>query len=58
MSIAEIKPDDLPVELRVKIEHVMRERNLTWSAAVLSLAREVVSPGSEIRNHGRLPYCP
>ena len=44
MRIADMKPEDLPVELRVKIEHVMRERNLTWNAAVLSLAREVVSP--------------
>lgn len=53
-----MKPEDLPVELRVKIEHVMRERNLTWNAAVLSLAREVVSPSSEIRNHGRRSFCP
>ena len=44
MSIVDVKPEDLPVELRVKIEHVMRERNLAWSAAVISLAREVVSP--------------
>lgn len=58
MRIADMKPEDLPVELRVKIEHVMRERNLTWNAAVLSLAREVVSPSSEIRNHGRRSFCP
>ncbi len=58
MSIVDVKPEDLPAELRVKIEHVMRERNLTWSAAVLSLAREVVSPSSEIRNHGRRSFCP
>ena len=44
MSIAEIKPSALPIELRVKIEHVMAERKLSWRDTVLSLAREVVSP--------------
>lgn len=44
MSILDLKPSAVPVELRVKIAHVMRKRNLSWRNAILSLALEVVSP--------------
>ena len=46
MHIENLKPDAMPAELRVKIEHVMQEKNLTWKAAILFLAREVVPPES------------
>ena len=44
MSIAEIKPTALPVELRIKIERVASEKNLSWRDTIFFLAREVVSP--------------
>lgn len=44
MSIVDLKPADVPAELRVKIERVMQQRRLSWRDAVLLLAREVVSP--------------
>ena len=44
MSITDIKPRSVPVELRVKIEQVMRRRSLSWRDTILFLAREVVSP--------------
>ena len=44
MSITDIKPTSVPAELRVKIERVMQERNLSWRDTLVFLAREVVSP--------------
>ena len=44
MSIVDLKPSAVPAELRAKIARVMRDRNLTWRNAILSLALEVVSP--------------
>ena len=44
MSIIDIRPFDCPAELRAKIEKVMARENLDWQAAILFLAREVVSP--------------
>lgn len=44
MSIQNIRPSDCPMELRVKIEKVMKREKLTWREAVIFLAREVVSP--------------
>ena len=44
MSIVDLKPSAVPAELRAKITRVMRERNLSWRNAILSLALEVVSP--------------
>ena len=44
MSIVDIRPSQVPVELRVKIEKVMMRRNLDWKEALLFLARKVVSP--------------
>ena len=44
MSISNIRPSDCPIELRVKIEKVMKRRSLTWRDAVIFLARRVVSP--------------
>lgn len=44
MSIANIRPSDCPVELRVKIEKVMKREKMTWRDAVIFLARKVVSP--------------
>ncbi|MBQ1428561.1 MAG: hypothetical protein IIZ06_02745 [Kiritimatiellae bacterium] len=44
MSIANIRPSDCPVELRVKIEKVARRKKMTWRDAVIFLARGVVSP--------------
>lgn len=44
MSIANIRPEDCPSELRAKIEKVMAREKLNWREAVLFLARGVVSP--------------
>lgn len=44
MSIADIRPSDCPAELRVKIERKMKLEKISWRDAVISLAREVVSP--------------
>lgn len=44
MSIANIRPSDCPVELRVRIEHIMSAKKISWRDAVLFLAREAVSP--------------
>lgn len=44
MSIVDLKPRDVPAELRVKIENVMRRKKLSWRNAVAFLASEVVSP--------------
>ena len=49
MSITDLKPRDVPAELRVKIERVMKKDNLSWRAAILFLAREVVSPSEATR---------
>lgn len=46
MSICNIRPSDCPIELRVKIEHVMADKKITWREAVVFLAREVVSPSA------------
>lgn len=47
MSIADLMSSDVPPELRVKIEKVMEQERLSWRDAVISLAREVVSPSAE-----------
>ena len=52
MSITTIRPSDVPPDLRVKIEHVMATRHLSWRDAVVSLAREVVSPSSSKISNG------
>jgi len=44
MSISNLRPEDCPVELRVKIERVMAKKNFSWREALVFLAREVVSP--------------
>ena len=44
MSIVDIRPVEVPVELRVKIEKIMKRRKLNWKEALLFLARKVVSP--------------
>jgi len=44
MSLVDLKPSALPAELRVKIEHVMNEKKLSWRETLLFLARKVVSP--------------
>ena len=44
MSIIDIKPSDMPIELKVKIEHIMSERNLSWREAIISLALKVIPP--------------
>ena len=46
MSIADIKPEELPIDLRVKIEHVMADKKLPWRDTLVFLAREVVSPSA------------
>lgn len=30
MSIIELKRNSVPIDLRVKIEHIMRDENLSW----------------------------
>lgn len=49
MSIVDIKRNSLPVDLRVKIEHVMGELNLSWKEALVFLASKVVSPSGARR---------
>lgn len=49
MSITDLRPRDVPVELRVKIEHVMKKERLSWRAAILSLTQKVVSPSEATR---------
>lgn len=44
MSIVDIKPEDCPAELRARIEKYAKSKNWAWVDAVVSLAREVVSP--------------
>lgn len=56
MSISDLKPKDVPAELRVKIERVMSQKKIAWRDAVLFLAREVVSP-SGARNRARSIFC-
>lgn len=49
MSIIDLKPSDVPVELRVKIERVMKKDRLSWRDAILFLAQKVVSPSGATR---------
>lgn len=44
MSITDIKPEDCPDELRVRIEKYAKAKKLSWRDAVISLAQKVVSP--------------
>lgn len=44
MSITDIRPSDVPVELRVKIEKIMARKKVDWKGAILFLAQKVVSP--------------
>ena len=53
MSISTIRPCDVPPELRIKIEHVMAVRRLSWRDAVISLAQEVVSPSKKKERKGK-----
>lgn len=59
MSIVELTPSALPIDLRFKVEHVMRERRLTWEQTLLFLAREVVSPVRVSGERGSTPssFC-
>jgi len=50
MSIADIKPRSVPIDLRVKIEKVMQRLSLSWRQAILFLAAEVVSPSRATKN--------
>ena len=56
MSLIDLKPSAVPIELRVKIERVMKSENLTWREALLFLAREVVSPSRLIRRTSKV-FC-
>lgn len=44
MSLADIRPEDVPPDLRARIEIVMRRRRLSWAEAVVFLAEKVVAP--------------
>lgn len=57
MSIIDIKRNSLPVDLRMKIEHVMKEKNLSWKSALFFLASKVVSPTDVIRKSTNLFYA-
>ena len=57
MSLADLQPSDVPVELRVKIEHVMQQERMTWNEAVIFLARKVVPPSKAI-GHRSSSFCP
>lgn len=56
MSIADIRPKDVPAELRVKIERVMSQKKIAWREAVIFLANEVVSP-STAKSLSRSVFC-
>ena len=59
MSIVELTPSALPIDLRFKVERVMRERRLTWEQTLLFLARKVVSPVRASGERGSTPssFC-
>lgn len=44
MSIMELKRNSVPIDLRVKIEPVMHDENLSWKETLVFLATKVVSP--------------
>lgn len=44
MSIVDLERNSIPIDLRVKIEHVMHDENLSWKDALVFLASKVVSP--------------
>lgn len=46
MSLVDLKPEDCPAELRARIEKYAKAKNLAWVEALVSLAREVVSPSA------------
>jgi len=60
MSIVDIKPDELPIDLRVKIEAVMSRKRLSWRDTLLFLARGVVSPSRRrrLRSPRSSSFCP
>lgn len=60
MSIVDIKPSELPIDLRVKVESVMKRERLAWRDTLLFLARKVVSPSRERRFRAprRTSFCP
>lgn len=59
MSIAEITPESLPIELRVKVEHVMHEKRMTWDEVLVFLFSEVVSPlGLKAHHSCDTSFCP
>lgn len=50
MSIVDLESNSIPIDLRVKIEHVMHDENLSWKDALVFLASKVVSPIGALRN--------
>ena len=54
MSIVDIERNDLPIDLRVKIERVMRDENLSWKETLDFLASKVVSPSTARKVRGVL----
>lgn len=56
MSIIELKRNSVPIDLRVKIEYVMHDENLSWKEALDFLATRVVSP-ADGRNTGKFLFA-
>lgn len=56
MSIVDIKRNAVPVELRFKIERVMRDNNFSWRKALVFLAEKVVSPARATTKQ-RVSFC-
>lgn len=52
MSILELKRNSVPIDLRVKIEHVMHDENLSWKETLIFLAMKVVSPIGDRNSDG------
>lgn len=50
MSIVDLERNSIPIDLRVKIEHVMHDENLSWKDALVFLASKVVSSIGALRN--------
>lgn len=49
MSIVDLERNSVPIDLRVKIEHVMHDENLSWKDTLVFLASKVVSPTGALR---------
>lgn len=50
-TLFELKPADLPIDLRVKVQKVQKQERLSWCDTLLFLTLKVVSPSAESALH-------